>query len=107
MVFVGRRLRRDSLQLFPALSHLGQVSGETRKGGGPECQASLVADQTNNVESNARLPLFRVCDAEPGKADGYGDRRRHNQDVRPPSAKVGKGAEEEKEKGLQGKGDAV
>lgn len=61
----------------------------------------------SSLESNADAPARGVRHAEPGEADADRDQRRDNEDPRAPGAVVGERADDEEERRLHRKADAV
>lgn len=98
---------RTSSQLLFALLDLWEITCEARERRRPECKRTLVADQAEDVERRAGLPLGRAGHAQPAKAYTPCQERERRRDMWTPGAIVCKRADNEEEHGLDGKRQPV
>lgn len=90
-----------------SLFQLRGVARQRREGRRPVGQGELVADETNNVQTNAGLPFRRLMHAEPGKTDAEGNNGPEDENPAPPGPKVSVRANDDEERSLDGEANAI
>jgi hypothetical protein len=77
--------------------HFHGIPSKGRECSRPKCQRSLVGDQSDDIETDAYMPLVFGMDTQPGEADRVRDYREGNEDIWSPISEISEAADYEED----------